>query len=72
MIIVEGVIEEEDDDGDKLKYVRLMLDMIMMAHTNRGKERTLKEWAHVLSEAGFSRHTVKRIQAVQSIIEAYP
>uniref|UniRef100_A0A5B7ANX0 Putative RS-norcoclaurine 6-O-methyltransferase n=1 Tax=Davidia involucrata TaxID=16924 RepID=A0A5B7ANX0_DAVIN len=70
VIIVEAVVEEEE--GDKLKYVRLMLDMVMMAHTNKGKERTLKEWAYVLSEAGFSRHTVKRIQAVQSIIEAYP
>ncbi|KAA8535956.1 hypothetical protein F0562_028434 [Nyssa sinensis] len=70
VIIVEAVIEEEE--GDRLKHVRLMLDMVMMAHTNKGKERTLKEWAHVLREAGFSRHTVKRIQTVQSIIEAYP
>ncbi|XP_059647423.1 acetylserotonin O-methyltransferase-like [Cornus florida] len=70
VIIVEAVIEE--DEGDKLKYVRLMLDMVMMAHTNKGKERSLKEWAYVLGEAGFSRHNVKRIEAVQSIIEAYP
>nr|AWH62809.1 O-methyltransferase [Camptotheca acuminata] len=70
VIIVEAVIEEEE--GDKLKYVGLMLDMVMMAHTNKGKERTSKEWAHVLREAGFSRHTLKRIQTPQSIIEAYP
>lgn len=70
VIIVEAVIEEEDND--KLKDVRLMLDMVMMAHTNKGKERTLKEWAYVLEEAGFSRHTVKPIRAVQSVIEAFP
>ncbi|CAK9177888.1 unnamed protein product [Ilex paraguariensis] len=70
VIIVEAVIEEEE--GDKLKDVRLMLDMVMLAHTNKGKERTLKEWAHVLKEAGFTRLSVKHIQAVQSVIEAYP
>ncbi|XP_059651153.1 acetylserotonin O-methyltransferase-like [Cornus florida] len=70
VIIVEAVIEE--GEGDKLKYVRLMLDMVMMAQTKTGKERTLKEWAYILGEAGFSRYTVNRIQAVQSVIEAYP
>ncbi|XP_028090038.1 acetylserotonin O-methyltransferase-like [Camellia sinensis] len=70
VIIAEAVMEEEE--GDKLEYVRLMLDMVMMAHTNKGKERTLKEWVNLLTEAGFTRYTVKRIKAVQSIIEAYP
>ncbi|KAI8553964.1 hypothetical protein RHMOL_Rhmol05G0058400 [Rhododendron molle] len=70
VIIVEAVVEE--DNKDKLEYVRLMLDMVMMAHTNKGKERTSKEWAYVLSESGFSRHTIKNIKAVQSVIEAYP
>ncbi|GFZ00477.1 O-methyltransferase family protein [Actinidia rufa] len=70
VIIIEGVVEEEEED--KLKYVRLMLDMVMMAHTNTGKERTSKEWVHLLIGAGFSRYTIKRIKAVQSIIEAYP
>lgn len=71
VIIVEAVIDE-GEGKDKLKDVGLMLDMVMMAHTTTGKERTSKDWAYVLSEAGFSRHTVKRIQAVQSVIEAYP
>lgn len=70
VIIVEAVIEEKE--RDKLKDMRLMLDMVMMAHTNKGKERTAEEWAYVLGEAGFTRHTVKHIQAVQSVIEAYP
>ena len=49
-----------------------MLDMVMMAHTTTGKERTLKEWDYVLKKAGFNRYTVKPIRAVKSVIEAYP
>ncbi|KAJ8764965.1 hypothetical protein K2173_010430 [Erythroxylum novogranatense] len=70
VIIVEAVIGE--DRNDKLEYVRLMLDMVMMAHTSSGKERTSKEWEFVLREAGFSRHIIKPIRAVQSVIEAFP
>ncbi|KAK8505114.1 hypothetical protein V6N11_053643 [Hibiscus sabdariffa] len=69
VIIVDAVLEE--GKGDELEFVRLMLDMVMMAHTNKGKERTLKEWKHVLGEAGFTRINVKPIHAVQSVIEAY-
>ncbi|XP_022749211.1 3'-hydroxy-N-methyl-(S)-coclaurine 4'-O-methyltransferase-like [Durio zibethinus] len=70
VIIVDAVLEENQDD--KLDFVRLMLDMVMMAHTNKGKERTLKEWSYVLEESGFTRFNVKPIHAVQSVIEAYP
>ncbi|XVE67216.1 hypothetical protein DITRI_Ditri08aG0142400 [Diplodiscus trichospermus] len=70
VIIVDVVLEENKDD--KLKSIRLMLDMVMMAHTIKGKERTLKEWSYVLEEAGFTRFNVKPINAVQSVIEAYP
>ena len=70
VIIVDAVLEENKDD--KLEFVRLMIDMVMMAHTNKGKERTLKEWSYVLEEAGFTRFNVKPIHAVQSVIEAYP
>ncbi|KAL8098402.1 acetylserotonin O-methyltransferase-like [Apium graveolens] len=70
VIIIEAVIE--DKKGDKLKDVGLMLDMVMLAHTSKGKERTAEEWAYVLHEAGFTRHTIKNIQAVSSVIEAFP
>ncbi|KAK7848914.1 acetylserotonin o-methyltransferase [Quercus suber] len=70
VIIVDAVIEEAEID--ELTDVRLALDMAMMAHTNKGKERTLKEWGFVLGEAGFSRYTMKTIHAVQSVIEAFP
>ncbi|ONH92375.1 hypothetical protein PRUPE_8G171000 [Prunus persica] len=73
VIIVEAVIEEDNEKQDKkLTNVRLMLDMVMMAHTNTGKERTMKEWGYVLGEAGFSRHTITPIHAVQSVIQAFP
>ena len=71
VIIVDAVIQEEGE-MDKLTDARLMLDMVIMAHTNKGKERTLKEWGFVLGEAGFGRYTVKPIRALQSVIEAFP
>ncbi|KAK9135791.1 hypothetical protein Syun_015121 [Stephania yunnanensis] len=79
VIIVDAVIEEaddeqekeQDDDNYKLKGAKLMLDMVMMAHTNRGKERTQEEWQYVLDKAGFSRFIVRPIRAVQSVIVAY-
>ncbi|KAG4990064.1 hypothetical protein AAZX31_11G261100 [Glycine max] len=75
VIIVEAVIEGEGEgEGGKhdgLKDVGLMLDMVMMAHTNFGKERTLKEWEYVIKMAGFSSYTVKPIHAVQSVIMAF-
>ncbi|KAL6217997.1 hypothetical protein ACLB2K_011214 [Fragaria x ananassa] len=55
VIILEAIIEEDELEEDELTNVRLMLDMVMMTHTNTGKERTLKEWGYChglsLSEA---------------------
>ncbi|XP_074339380.1 acetylserotonin O-methyltransferase-like [Apium graveolens] len=71
VIIVEAVIEE--NGGDKLvNNAGLMLDLIMLVQTDKGKERTAKEWTYVLRKAGFTRHTVKTIQSALSVIEAYP
>ncbi|XP_050235217.1 acetylserotonin O-methyltransferase-like [Mercurialis annua] len=70
VIIVDQVIG--DVKNDKFEFVRLMLDMVMMAHTVKGKERTAKEWEYVLQKAGFSSHTIKYFGAVPSIIEAFP
>ncbi|PON33652.1 O-methyltransferase COMT-type [Parasponia andersonii] len=78
VIIVESVIEINNyqqklkEEELKLKDVGLFLDMVMMAHTNRGKERTLEEWVYVLGQAGFTRHNVRPINAVSSVIEAFP
>ncbi|KAL5561272.1 hypothetical protein UlMin_031019 [Ulmus minor] len=67
VIILEAVISKEDKTN-----AGLILDMVMLAHTNTGKERTLEEWAYVLGEAGFSRHTVRSTAAAPSVIEAFP
>lgn len=71
VMIVDAIIDE-DGEGDEFVGARLSLDMIMMAVTAQGKERTYKEWVHLLNEAGFSSHTVKNIKTVESVIEAYP
>ncbi|KAK4405381.1 Acetylserotonin O-methyltransferase [Sesamum angolense] len=70
VMIVEAVIDEGEED--KYMDVRLALDMVMLAHTEKGKERTVKEWEYVVKAAGFTRFTVKHIQTVLSVIEAYP
>ncbi|KAG2243794.1 hypothetical protein Bca52824_094359 [Brassica carinata] len=77
VLIVESVIREKkktmivEDREEKVEHVRLMLDMVMMAHTSTGKERTLKEWDFVLNEAGFARYEVRDIDDVQCVIIAY-
>ncbi|XP_076914985.1 acetylserotonin O-methyltransferase-like [Bidens hawaiensis] len=70
VIVVDAVLEREEDH--EFKGVALMLDMIMMAHTIKGKLRTSKEWSYVIGEAGFTRYTIKHIRAYQSVIEVYP
>ncbi|PNX89640.1 O-methyltransferase, partial [Trifolium pratense] len=77
VIIVESIIEEEEEGGgggggkhNKYKDAGLLLDMVMMAHSNTGKERTLKEWDYVIKMAGFKAFTVKSINAVQCVILA--
>ncbi|KAL8486720.1 hypothetical protein ACS0TY_023424 [Phlomoides rotata] len=69
VMIVDAILEGE---GEEYAGGRLLLDMVMMAVTVQGKERTYKEWTHLLKEAGFSRHTVKNIGTIESVIEAYP
>ncbi|KAL0413835.1 UNVERIFIED_CONTAM: Acetylserotonin O-methyltransferase [Sesamum radiatum] len=70
VIIVDAVIDEEG--GDEYTGARLALDMTVMSATVNGKERTAKEWGLLLDAAGFKRHTVKHMKAIESVIEAYP
>ncbi|XP_071700643.1 acetylserotonin O-methyltransferase-like [Rutidosis leptorrhynchoides] len=75
VIIVEAIVglNEEDDNNKKFSEVVLMLDMVMMAHTTKGKERSLKEWSYVIHEAGFTRYNIrKHLQTYHSVIELYP
>ncbi|KAL0388039.1 UNVERIFIED_CONTAM: Acetylserotonin O-methyltransferase [Sesamum radiatum] len=70
VIIVEAVIDEEG--GDEYTGARLAMDMTVMAATINGKERTAKEWGQLLDAAGFKRHNIKHMKAIESVIEAYP
>ncbi|KAF2544241.1 hypothetical protein F2Q68_00033309 [Brassica cretica] len=78
VLIVEPVVGEKkktmimEERDEKLGYVRLALDMIMMVHTSTCKERTLKEWDFVIKEADFARYEVRDIDDVQWVIIAYP
>ncbi|KAM1031364.1 hypothetical protein ACFX2C_035164 [Malus domestica] len=74
VIIIDAVIDEKYEKEDKkLANLKLMLDMVMIAHTNKGKERSLKEWEYVLGGAGFSGHTITPVPAIQySVIQAFP
>ncbi|XP_051132445.1 acetylserotonin O-methyltransferase-like [Andrographis paniculata] len=74
VIVAEAVISDQHVSEEDSKYedVRLALDMVMLAHTETGKERTLQEWDYVIKQAGFTSYTVKHIESVVSIIEAYP
>nr|QWK65127.1 flavonoid O-methyltransferase 4 [Scutellaria baicalensis] len=71
VIIAEAVITEGDED--RYSSARFDLDMVMLAHTEKGKERTVEEWEYVVKQAGFTTYTVKHIGGeVVSIIQAYP
>nr|QAX90922.1 caffeic acid O-methyltransferase [Catalpa bungei]QAX90944.1 caffeic acid O-methyltransferase [Catalpa bungei] len=70
VIIVEVVIDEEG--RDEYTGTRLAMDLAIMTATIKGKERTNKEWAQLLNAAGFSRHIIKHMKAIESVIEAYP
>lgn len=73
MIIVDAILDEDDEeDRDELSGARLLLDMTIMMASAQGKERTAKEWAKLIEAAGFRRHTIKHMKAIESVIEAYP
>lgn len=71
VIIGEALIDEQNKE-DKMTNAKLLMDMVMMAHTNEGKERTQKEWAYVLTKAGFSSYVIKSTSVLQSLIVAIP
>jgi hypothetical protein len=70
VIIVEVVLEK--DSNDLFDETRMAFDLLMVAHSNGGKERTELEWKKLLEEAGFGRYKIIKIPTIPSIIEAYP
>ncbi|KAA8526412.1 hypothetical protein F0562_008385 [Nyssa sinensis] len=69
VIIVELVLQPEGDG--MFDNTGLAFDLLMIAHSSGGKERTEPEWKKVLEEGGFLRYKIIKIPALPSIIEAY-
>ncbi|XVF01956.1 hypothetical protein REPUB_Repub04eG0134200 [Reevesia pubescens] len=70
VMIVEFVLKP--DGSSPFDDMGLIFDLLMIAHSSGGKERTELEWKNILEEAGFSRYKIINIPALPSIIEAYP
>ncbi|XP_022761190.1 desmethylxanthohumol 6'-O-methyltransferase-like [Durio zibethinus] len=70
VILVECVLQP--DGSGLFDDVRLIFDLLMLAHCSGGKERTELEWKKILKEGGFPRYKIINIPALPSIIEAYP
>ncbi|KAI3906829.1 hypothetical protein MKW92_010644 [Papaver armeniacum] len=70
VIIVEIVLRPEG--SGLFDKTGLIFDMVMMAHTSGGKERTEMEWKMLLNNAGFLRYNIIQTAAYSSIIEAFP
>ncbi|MCL7041642.1 hypothetical protein MKW94_030612 [Papaver nudicaule] len=70
LIIVDGVLRP--DGHDLFDKQRLVFDVLMLAHTSAGKERTEAEWKMLLNNAGFPRYNIISTPTFSSIIEAFP
>nr|ACO90220.1 putative O-methyltransferase [Eschscholzia californica] len=70
LIIIECVLKP---DGEGLfDGLGLAFDLLMIAHSSGGRERTEAEWKKLLKAGGFSRYKITPIKGIPSIIEAYP
>ncbi|XP_059284407.1 (R,S)-reticuline 7-O-methyltransferase-like [Lycium ferocissimum] len=70
VIIVEAVLKPEGEGlFDDLGF---MYDLVMIAHSSGGKERSEDEWNKLLKAGGFPRYNIIEIPSWLSIIEAYP
>ncbi|KAG2712385.1 hypothetical protein I3760_04G123000 [Carya illinoinensis] len=67
VIIVDIVLEKENDD--LYQETRMVFDLLMMAHTTGGTERTELEWKQLLTDAGFPRYKIIKIPCDNN---AYP
>lgn len=72
LIIVDIILESFERNDDVFGRTRMIFDLLMMALTGSGKERTELEWKKLLEEAGFPRYKISKIPAIPAIIEAYP
>uniref|UniRef100_A0A2Z5P0W7 Noribogaine 10-O-methyltransferase n=1 Tax=Tabernanthe iboga TaxID=141617 RepID=N10MT_TABIB len=71
VIIVDIIMETEKHDIDEFDYAKMCMDMEMLVLCN-SKERTEKELAMLVSEAGFSGYKIFPVLGIRSLIEVYP
>lgn len=72
LIIVDLVLRDQEGSGDPFEDFGVSFDLVMMARQSGGKERTEAEWKVLLEQGGFPRYSIIKIQALPSIIEAFP
>lgn len=68
-MIVDVVLEPTNNQ--MFDDTRMAYDLVMMALSSGGKERTELEWKNLLSRAGFPRYKITKIPTLLSIIEAF-
>ncbi|XP_071735797.1 trans-resveratrol di-O-methyltransferase-like [Rutidosis leptorrhynchoides] len=71
LIIIEMVVKI-DEVGTKSLENQLFFDMMMMMIYATGRERSEKDWAKLLIDAGFSNYKITPILGLRSVIEVYP
>ncbi|KAM3730337.1 hypothetical protein ACB098_12G079700 [Castanea mollissima] len=70
VIIIDIILEK--DNNDLFDETRIVFDLLMVALTSGGKERTELEWKKLLEERGFPCYKIIKIPTMPSMIEAYP
>lgn len=77
MIIVDVVLDCVNGKNEKKtamdpNFTGLACDLIMLAQSSGGKERTEEEWKKIVFEAGFGRYNIISIPALPTVIEVFP
>lgn len=70
VIIVDHVLDPEG--AEPFTDTGIAFDMMLLAHNAGGKERTEENWQYLFKETGFPRYNIIKINALPSIIEAFP
>lgn len=70
-IFIVDLVLKPDGNG-VFDSIGMLFDLLMIAHSSGGMERTETEWKNLLEKGGFPRCKITELPALYSIIEAYP
>lgn len=70
-VVVVDIVMEAESSTFEFAGARLGMEMDMLV-TVGGKERSKDEWAALFKAAGYSRHKITPMAAIESIIEVFP